>query len=263
MLSRFQRLLGTAVRERRIPALEDLEARPSDESAPALSAREAAFFHRLSGNPGFRFMVEVQRSWCELRTLNAARVTLGTLPPHERRTLVKGWVERGGGTESFFATEADVLLDYIAGQVPAGSTTAVICRIEQAVQRAQRAPAQTTDPASLSDDTALVRGEDATLLRVPTSVAAAMNAGAGSADDVTAARLVPDAEGEIEVLLAPAISGVLREAEAGEVQIWATCATPVCVAALRTAGHERATLQVLVAERVLDVAQRPRSTARR
>jgi hypothetical protein len=253
MLSRFQRLLGTAVRERRIPALDDSEApRVADVSGLALSAREAAFFDRLSDNRGFHFTVEVQRSWCELRTLNAARVTLGALPIHERRTLVKSWVQDGGGTESFFATEADVLLDYIAMRVPAGSTAAVVCRIEQAVQRAHRAPAQEAQPGPVTDDTALVRGGDATLLRVPISAAAAMRAAVGPGVDEAAARTKADAEPEFEVLLAPGISGLLREAGADEARIWWACMTPTSVSVLCSAGHERATLEALVDEQVLE-----------
>src|SRR5687767_10253896 len=105
-------------------------------SAADLESQERDHLVRIAGSRGLEFTASVQRSWCELRATRAAHFTLGVLPPAEGRALVESWVGRGGGTASFFATEAEAFLEFIAGTLPVPSHVLSVCRFEQATHRA-------------------------------------------------------------------------------------------------------------------------------
>jgi len=247
MLARFQALLGTAVRERRCPtaaAAGQLDDTPGSD----LSAKERLFFSRLETCGGFWFTVGVQRSWCELRTWNAARAVLQFLPVETRRGLIEDWIGQGGGTASFFATEADQLLEFIAARLPERSRAWTICRIEQAVQRARQAPvgprALEGGAEEIGSDMTLVRSKAATLLDVEPL-------------DVPEAELSSGAGVGIPVLFAPGIGGFCREATEAEVRIWQSAESPVRVATLVQAGHATSDLRTLVAAGVLESHESP------
>src|SRR5258708_8982912 len=79
---------------------------------------EPAGLGASSLNAGVRFTAAVERSWGARRPVNAGLLPLSTLQGDVRRRLLGAWTESGGGTASFFATVADSLLDFIAGQLP-------------------------------------------------------------------------------------------------------------------------------------------------
>jgi hypothetical protein len=52
------------------------------------------------------------------------------------RADIDAWMESGSGTASYFAAEADSLLDFIAEQLPDPSPERALCRVEQLTLRA-------------------------------------------------------------------------------------------------------------------------------
>ena len=81
----------------------------------------------------------MQRSWCLRRAERAGFFTLSILPEEVRRGLLEQWILGGGGTSSFFATESDTLLEFIASRLPDPSHQLTACRFEQATLRANQA----------------------------------------------------------------------------------------------------------------------------
>lgn len=90
----------------------------------------------VADTPGFRFTVDVQRSWCAARCTKAAWLALSILPPAQRDDLISSWVKLGGGTASFVASESDAFLEFIAERLNDPSHELTICRMEQATLRA-------------------------------------------------------------------------------------------------------------------------------
>src|SRR5258706_13121004 len=65
-----------------------------------------------------RFSTAVQRSWRDRRAVNAGLLALSTLQGDVRRRLLGAWIESGGGTATFFATETESRLDFISTDLP-------------------------------------------------------------------------------------------------------------------------------------------------
>lgn len=126
-LREFQTAFGRMVRNP-----NDVEPLRSDR----LNARERECLMALQPTEGFRFTRAVQRSWCESRAAKAAYLTLSALSEDVRQRVLDEWTGAGGGTSSFFGTEAEGLLEFIARRVPDPSPELEICRFEQAVIRA-------------------------------------------------------------------------------------------------------------------------------
>src|SRR5262249_11856823 len=101
-----------------------------------LDERERSSIETLSQSAGFRFTVDVQRSWCVGRTMNAGTLTLSILADDVRRPLLEAWTNHGGGTSSFFAGESDALFDFIAARLHDPSHELTVCKFEQATLRA-------------------------------------------------------------------------------------------------------------------------------
>lgn len=105
-----------------------------------------------------RFSTAVQRSWRDRRAVNAGLLALSTLQGDVRRRLLGAWMESGGGTPSLLATEADSLLDFIAGQLPDSSPELALCRVEQLTLRAtHRAGSFEAPDSALLDPQRVVR----------------------------------------------------------------------------------------------------------
>lgn len=88
-------------------------------------------------SPGFRFTAAVRRSWCEGRTMIAARTVLTLVPDAERRRLVAEYVDQGGGLAMFQPTENEAFLAFLAPQLPDPSHALSLCRMDQALTRAR------------------------------------------------------------------------------------------------------------------------------
>jgi hypothetical protein len=97
---------------------------------------ERADLDALPQSAGVRFTAAVQRSWGTRRPVNAGLLALAALKVEVRRRLPGAWMESGNGTASYFAAEADSLLDFIAEQLPDPSPKRALCRVEQLTLRA-------------------------------------------------------------------------------------------------------------------------------
>ena len=90
-----------------------------------------------SQSPGFRFTMTVRRSWCEGRSIMAARGVLRLMPTDDRERLVCAYVNEGGGLAWFQATESERFLAFLARNLPEPSHALTICRISQALAQAR------------------------------------------------------------------------------------------------------------------------------
>ena len=156
-LREFQTALGQMVRTTR---------RSHQPKSVALDDTEQACLDALEPTAALQFTRAVQRSWCKQRAANAAALTLSVLQDDLRRQLLDEWVDSGGGTFSFYGSEADALLEFIAGHLPDPSTELNVCRIEQSAIRASvhSSRFQPPDPASFSHERTLGRNPYAALV---------------------------------------------------------------------------------------------------
>ena len=200
-----------------------------------LDASERAALGALTRSPGFQFTVGVQRSWCVARTMNGGSLTLSILPEDLRRTLLDEWTNAGGGTSSFFAAEADRLLDFIARRLPYPSHELTACRLEQATLRANDAAALFTPPGSARLNAArcvLRRGRHAGIVFFH-----------GEPEQILDALLEhnplpPVSPHATPILFGPGLDRLCRPAELSEVELWEELTAPVAFVELLT-NHSR------------------------
>ena len=229
----FQTALGRIVRARTTAhhACGDLD----------LSAEERRSLDRVIHSDGFRATMNIQRSWCEARSANGAQLTLSVLPREQRRRLVQKWVDGGGGTNSFFAAEAEAFLGFIEPRLAAPSHALSLCRLEQAVLRAEAVATSfaVPDPAVLENPAGRVRASrNASLVGLfaePAELLAAIQ-GEGA--------LPPLSRFEQFLLVAPGVPGFGRPAEAPEAALWRSLAEAPTLDHILQA-HARSTLEAL------------------
>lgn len=186
----FQSALGASIRRPAVREPEGLEVRQPEGAA--LDALDP-----IMDSAGFRFTIEVQRSWCRGRAAKSTRLTLSILDADLRKRLLDTWVASGGGAASVLTAEADAFLDFIASHLPDPSHALTICRLEQATLRA-------------SEGTASIVHFHAD----PDQLLAAIAAGRGAA-------LPPvTAEPVVSILFAPGLDGLSRVATVEEVALW-------------------------------------------
>jgi hypothetical protein len=170
-------------------------------------------------------------------------VTLSILPLGQRRQIVEEWVNLGGGASSFFASEADSFLEFIARRLPDPSHELTVARLEQAVHRANDAAAAFKSVDSVvcnAHDIELRRSKSAALVYFfaePQCVFAALN-GAGP--------LPPLSNQSYPVLFAPGLPGLFRPASADQVVLWDTLATPFVIRELMENKRTRHTIEDFV-----------------
>jgi hypothetical protein len=209
-----------------------------------LSPEERASLSRLLPSPGFQFTAAIQRSWCEGRAANAAALTLSILPVGQRRQIVEEWVSIGGGTSSFFSSEADSFLEFIARRLPDPSHELTVARLEQAVQRASDAAATFRPPDSAvcnAPDVELRRNKNAALVYFfaePQRILAALNG---------AEPLPPLSDRSYPVLLAPGLPGLFRSATVDEAALWEKLAAPATIRELLQDDRTREMVRRFVA----------------
>jgi hypothetical protein len=223
----FQTALGRSVRAR-----TDAQATYDDLE---LSPLERQKLDRVIGSAGFRATANIQRSWCESRAATGARLTLSILPQAERRELIREWVDGGGGTNSFFAAEAETFLAFIAQQLTDPSHAMSLCRLEQAVLRAEAVAAQFEPPQpAVLDDTACVlrRGDHAALVALFAELEQLLAAIEGQGP-------TPPLSQQQMLLVAPGLPGLARPADALEIKLWQALTEPLGVGALQRQGHMR------------------------
>jgi hypothetical protein len=229
----FQTALGRSVRARTRSqaACDDLDLTPQErrQLASVLESR------------GFRTTANIQRSWCESRSAGGARLTLSILPLAMRRDLVREWVDRGGGTSSFFTAEAEAFLDFIAPQLPQPSHAFSLCRFEHAVLRAEAAAAHFVAP-----EQTLLDNVECAVRITPHAAFVEFFAGLEELLRVTEGQgPVPPLQRRHVVLVGPGVPGLARSADALETALWQAVAEPQSVSALLLQGHTHKTIETL------------------
>lgn len=190
----------------------------------------------LFASRGLQFTIEVQRSWCDGRARNAAYLTLSVLPRQFQQELIDAWVASGGGTSSFFASEANAFLEFIAGHLEPISHEMSICKLERAVHLAGSGAlgfdAQTS--TFQAGNTMLYRGQYASLVDfyVEPDILFAM---------IEAKQALPSVGSDrIPLLFAPGIPNLFRHANPEEARLWSVLNYPQPIAKLLASGwgHE-------------------------
>ncbi len=165
---------------------------------------------------GFRFTMTVRRSWCEGRSVVAARAVL-KLMPDGGRGLVSEYVDQGGGLAWFRATESEKFLSFLASRLPDPSHALALCRMSQALALARRGASTFVPPDPRTGVGPVVHGSHAALVLLyadPSAVMMAMNGG----------ELPPVGPPGHAMLFAPGIPDLFRIATEGEVILWNTLA---------------------------------------
>ncbi len=236
-LHSFQTALGCLVRARNADgAAQKIVAHlPLDDDE-----REA--FEVLLAGRGLGFTREVQRSWCKGRARNAAYLTLSMLEEVERQRLLDEWVEAGGGMASFFAGEATAFLDFLALHLHGRTHGLSICRMEQAVHRANAAEteAQPAVAEDLRESTLIVRAPRASLVEFhaePEQLLHAVQVGAA----LPAERPEP-----VALLFGPDLASLFERADEAEAALWKRLLTPASWGALLQEGHAPGAIERLI-----------------
>jgi hypothetical protein len=226
--------------------------RPAPDVAHGLelSPDERRRFQQLLTSSGFQFTAAIGRSWCEGRAASAARQTLSVLSAEKQQELLREWVDLGGGTSSFVASEADAFLEFIAARLPDPSHARTVCLLEKAAYRASENEStfEPPHPAVLgTPDAMLIFGAHAAV--VPFFV---------DPDDLFAALRDPHShppreEPTCHLLFAPGIPGLFRRASHEEVDLLARLARPVHIRVLRGVKQSRKLIASLVAVGAIDV----------
>jgi hypothetical protein len=229
----FQTALGRTVRAR--------QAAQISCDGLDLSEQERLNLVRIFDSSGFRATASIQRPWCESRAATGARLTLSTLPLAQRRELICEWVDGGGGTNSFFAAEAAAFLEFIAQRIPDPSHALSLCRLEQAVLRAEAVAAQFVPPdvAPLDQPECMVRASPhAAVVAVFAELEQLLLAIEGQG-------LVPPLSEPHMLLVAPGLPGLARPTDTAEAAVWRSLAEPQRVETLLRQGNELATIETL------------------
>jgi hypothetical protein len=184
-------------------------------------------------SPGFRFTMTVRRSWCEGRSMIAARAVLKLMPDGDRQRLLDDYVDQGGGLAWFQATESERFLAFLAPRLPDPSHALTICRMSQALARARLGTSTFKPPGLRVGAEPVCRGPHAGLVwfyAEPGAVMMALNGG----------QTPPLGPPSHPVLFAPGIDNLFRLATQAETALWANLAIadaePAVVATLLMEG---------------------------
>jgi hypothetical protein len=206
-----------------------------------LDAAERESLDALPRGAGFRFTVAVQRSWCARRAVNAGLLALSVLRDDARRRLLDTWIASGGGTSSFFAAEADALLEFIAEQLADPSPELTLCRFEQLTLRANEQASLFAPDLTPFDPQRVIRrsrhagmvifhGEPAEIL----STLLQRKPLPGTSLDATA------------LLVAPGLQPLCRVATPQEGVAWRRLAVPTAAAVLVEHGCPQSVIETLL-----------------
>jgi hypothetical protein len=152
------------------------------------------------------------------------------------------WVNTGGGTASFFASEAEAFLEFIARHLPNPSHALTMSQVERATLRAREGSDHFVPPALSalnSTNCVLARGQFAAMVQFWTDPRLLLAAMAGH-------RLPPLSSDATPVLFAPGLDGLFRIATPEENALWQRLATPTSLTTLLREGHQRVTIDRLL-----------------
>jgi hypothetical protein len=226
-------------------ALERGEGQALRLPRTGLRPDERAWLTRIAATRGFAFTADVRRSWCRMRTVRGAPLTLQALPERARRRLVADWLAARGGASSFFASAAVAFLDFAARRLPRRSHAHSLCRFERAAQLAALATLEAAHPRA-------GRREGAWLERAPYAEVVEFRADPQALIAALHARTrLPRASSSRALLVSPAVPGLWRHAERAELCAWRACRRPARVRDVLAAGHDSATLEALLRDGAL------------
>jgi hypothetical protein len=227
-------------------SLDPFAVRTTDGSDPPRSQRlgreERGCPETLPQSAGFRFTVAMQRSWCARRTVNPGLLALSILRDDARRRVLDAWINSGAGTSSFFAAEADALLDFIAEQLPDASRELAVCRLEQLTLRANHRAGSFIAP-------------DRTLFGPQRIVRRAPHAGVvlfhGELDLILSTLLqrkplAAFSFGVTALLVAPGMQPRCRIASSDEHELWMRLTDPTAAATLVRGGSPRDVIETML-----------------
>jgi hypothetical protein len=186
-----------------------------------------------SHSAGYRFTMQIRRSWRKGRAMLAARTVLLALTPVERERLLDEFLDCGGGLETFLEKEAEHFLAFLEARLPRPSQALTLCHMQQALFQA-RLGALTFAPPRLRVPTGPVRrGRYAAMIRFhadPGQPMMALNGGEPP----------PVGPAEHAVLFSPGLPNLFRLATDDEAELWASLplgdASPTVIAALLAEG---------------------------
>lgn len=231
----MQLAFGRSVRARGADAVsfDDLGLSPAEREGVA----------RVVASRGFRLTASIQRSWCEGRTIKGAMMTLSLVPKAERERLLGDWVDRGGGTNAFFFTEADAFLGYLAERLPDPSHALSVCGLERAVLRTAEAAGRFSPLAvdQMNAERVLKAGSLAALVTFYADPGLLLRAIQGEG------AIPPLSTDPTTVLIAPGIEGFARPSERAEKALWSALARPVMIGELERQGHARRDIEDFLA----------------
>jgi hypothetical protein len=186
-----------------------------------------------SDSPGFHFTMAVRRSWCESRSIVAARAVLKLVSECDRQCLLSEYVQQGGGSAWFQATESERFLAFLSRHLPNPSHALTICRVSQALTRARLGTSTFVAPDERVVRGPVGRGSHAELVWFyadPGAVLTALNGG-------EVPRLGQPSHA---LLFAPGINNLSRIATDAEATLWYSLAIadapPALVATLLLEG---------------------------
>jgi hypothetical protein len=222
-----------------------------------LGAPERHYLARVILSPGMAFTREVRRSWCEMRATRAARLTVALLPRELRARVVQEWLERGGGASSFFASEAQDFLEFLAPWLPAPSHVLSVCRFEQALYKVSAAATVFEAPRLPGRIPGVRHGTAASLVTFLAEPACVL-----SAAELGAALPSPTPEAS-HLLFAPGLPCLCSVPSAADVALWESCGAGVSTRELRAAGHPEERVRALLSVGALQTfdAKAPQSSA--
>lgn len=216
-----------------------------------LTDTEISCLETIQASAGFRFTVEVQRSWCIGRAMRAGALTLALLSDDLRRQLLDQWIEAGGGTSSFFAAESEALLEFIASRLPDPSHELTVCRFEQATLRANQYvtdfPAPAPDLSSATEG-ALRRGRYAGMAVFYGEPYAIIEA-------LVKHRALPPVSSDVTTMLfGPGLDRLCRVAAPREVALWQKLTAPIPLSNLLREGYSRDDLVPMLHAGIVEIA---------
>ena len=226
-LADFQTSLGLMIRAGNPARLE------AETGSLSLSESELASLGELRSSPGLQFTILVQRSWCSGRTSKAAHFTLSILPENLRLSLLKAWVDAGGGTMSFIAAEAAAFLNFLSEQLATRPHERSVCEFEMAALRVAEGVAAFQPPefSAVNFKTPIRRGRYASVVKFrgnPNTVLKAM----------VERQTVAISGAETALIFGPGLTGLQRVASQEEAKLFEWLETPSTIEELHRQGWQ-------------------------
>jgi hypothetical protein len=164
--------------------------------------------------------------------------------------LLDEWISQGGGTSSFFAAEAEALLEFLAQRLPDPSHELAACRFEQASLRANQGAAEFVVP-DLGD-------LDLTRCSMRRGRHAGMVLFHGEPDAILSALLErrplpPISSQAMAMLFGPGLDRLCRTADAAEVELWERLAAPAAFSTLLWEGYRRDVIEAMLHGGVIEI----------